>query len=622
MSRRGNARNNGSSIRGPQSALTDYLASHNISAQQIRLDYQARRTQAQDDGTLPDEDEDAGEDADDAGEGPSTRPAEPEETSEAKKKRKRKEEAALAKIKKSKEFAKRKKHIQGEPGEDDDDGLAWDMYAKAKPLPGQLENCELCAKRFTVTPYSKQGPDGGLLCTKCSKEQEAEKKKDAKVNKKASANREKRRKTQSNLLDHLTPLGTKSLQEHCIELVAANINEIDEFGDLPPKLLKRLSEILSKRRIITARTLDLFLRPDLDTVSVYDCSKLNADDFKKIFMVCPNIQHLTLENAGQFKDEVLDYVLDRGILLKTLKLESPNLITDEKWREFFDKAGSKLETLKLTWLDSAFNDETMEHMVDGCPSLKYLKLKKCFRLGNASISKVAELKKLEHLSLLPKTSIDAKVINHVVQTLGPNLLSLSLQSFENLDDDTLQLIRGTCTKLQKLRIQDNDYCTDAGFASMFSDWPNPPLAYINLADTRDMEHHFSEEIPEDPVGLSTSGFKSLMAHSGSKLEQLNLKSCRYITAEAMMDVFDGKKQYPNLKEVDLSFVAQLDTVCVAGMFKSCPRLERLIAFCCFSVRDVVVPPGVALIGAANAQDSIVQEGDFMTAMMTEMMQGQ
>ena len=211
------ARNTGNAIRGPQSALTDFLASNNISANQIRLDYIARRDAAErqsgEDGTPTDGD---------PGEGPSEQVATPEEAPEAKKKRKRNEKTAIAKIKKSKEFSKRKKGLAGEPGEDDDDDVAWDMYAKSKPLPGQLENCDLCGKRFTVTPYSKEGPDGGLLCTKCSKELVAESKKEAK-SKKSAVNREKRRKIQSNLLDGRIPTGSKSLQELCIEVHMATV---------------------------------------------------------------------------------------------------------------------------------------------------------------------------------------------------------------------------------------------------------------------------------------------------------------------------------------------------------------------------------------------------------------
>ena len=121
------------------------------------------------------------------------------ETAEQKKKRKRREDAAIAKIKKSKDFKRRKAVAAGQP-EGDEDDIAWDMYSKAKPLPGQLENCELCEKRFTVTAYSKTGPDAGLLCSKCSKDLEAEKKKEAKP-KRSTIGRDKRRQTQSNLLD-------------------------------------------------------------------------------------------------------------------------------------------------------------------------------------------------------------------------------------------------------------------------------------------------------------------------------------------------------------------------------------------------------------------------------------
>lgn len=56
-----------------------------------------------------------------------------------------------------------------------------------------------------------------------------------------------------------------------MQKVADNINDVEEFGDLPQQLLHRLSQILSKRRVLTPRTLNLFLRPDLDFIEIYDC---------------------------------------------------------------------------------------------------------------------------------------------------------------------------------------------------------------------------------------------------------------------------------------------------------------------------------------------------------------
>ena len=144
---------------------------------------------------------------------------EPKETAEEKKKRKRKQERAIAKIKESKEFKRRKREREGEP-DDDDEEIAKEMfYQKSVPAPGQLENCEICDKRFTVTPYSKAGPDGGLLCPKCSKELAAEEKKDKKA--KQNANSTRRRQTQSKLLDGDVQNGANTLLEACIRVRGA-----------------------------------------------------------------------------------------------------------------------------------------------------------------------------------------------------------------------------------------------------------------------------------------------------------------------------------------------------------------------------------------------------------------
>ena len=201
-------------IRGPQSALTDFLAANNISAAQIAADYERRIREIQ--GQEQQEPAANGEAAEQDVKEEDDEEEEDLETAAQKKKRKRREEAAVIKIKNNKAKKKQKKGNGGDS--DGDDDVAWDMYTKKQPLPGQLENCEKCEKRFTVTPYSKTGPDGGLLCAKCSKEQEAQKKKDQKKPKIKAGSREKRRQVQSNLLDGIVQVGAKSLQDICIKV--------------------------------------------------------------------------------------------------------------------------------------------------------------------------------------------------------------------------------------------------------------------------------------------------------------------------------------------------------------------------------------------------------------------
>ncbi|KAI9739678.1 MAG: hypothetical protein M1834_006396 [Cirrosporium novae-zelandiae] len=527
-----------------------------------------------------------------------------QETKAQQNKRKNEEEKALKKIKKGKQAKRRKKMA---PESDGDDDVLWDVYKKSNPLPGQLENCEICEKRFTVTGYSKTGPDGGLLCSKCSKDVEAGNKKDKL--KKNAATRSRRRQAQSNLLDGIVQTGAKTLLDICVEKVADNINDVEEFGDLPTALLVRLSQILSKRRILTSRTLDLFLRADNDFIFIYDCAKLEKEDFQKIFAIMPSVKTVDFRCAGQLRDEVLSYIIDRKVPIEYLCIHAANLISDEAWQRLFINYGPSLQALRLSWLDCALGDASVKILSQTCRDLKRLSLKKCFKLGNESIEAISSMKNLEHLSLLFKQPVTLEALVRMVKATGKGLQTLSLIEFPNADNTLLQMIHETCHCLNKLRLTDNDLYTDKGFVDLFVNWSNLPLTFIDLSSNRHIDNN-NPDGPEEPVGLASDGLRALMAHSGRKLERLNISSCRHISHEALLDVFDGIKQYENLRDVNINFTKADDTV-VAGIFRSCPRLKKVEVFGCFNVRDVRVPPGIALIGVPNAQNPLVIDGNIV-----------
>lgn len=331
-------------------------------------------------------------------------------------------------------------------------------------------------------------------------------------------------------------------------------------------------------------------------------------DYIKIFSIIPTIQNINLRNAGQFKDEVIDYILERNVPLKNVQLEAANLVSNEKWKKFFGQTGDHLESLKLAWLDYSMDDDTLTNLVNKCCNLKRLKIKKCFRLGDAALSALRKFKHLEHLSLRFPQPTSSEALEELIISVGPRLQTLSLENFNDADDSVLAAIHSSCTNLKKLRFTENDLCTDAAFTSLFTDWPNPPLAFIDLSSNRSI--NCSEPNgPEEAIGVATAGFVALMDHSGSVLERLNISSCRHIAYSAFQEIFDGQKRYPHLKDVDLSFLTLVDTTIVVGIFRSCPSLRKLTAFGCTQVKDVSVPKGVALIGVPNAHDSIIQEGD-------------
>ncbi|KAK5158304.1 UV-damaged DNA-binding protein rad7 [Recurvomyces mirabilis] len=600
-------RRGGNTIRGPRSALTDFLAANNISAQQIRDDYQRRRQEGEED----------------AGEGASAQApqqdddealavaAQAEEDEKQTKKRKRNEKDAIDKIKKakaSKGGKGKKKAKRGDPDLDDDDGEEYEdeFNKKARPAPGQFEHCEVCSKRFTVTPYSKEGSDGGLLCTPCGKEFTKDLKKEQKAAQKQPVSR-KRRKMESEKLDGVAAGGAKSLVQLCINRIAQHHDDVEELGDLPENLLDRLSAIFSKKRVMKSKTLPLFLRPDLDAVIVHDAAYLEEEDYQQIFAVCPNMRKLALSNTCQFKDASVDYMLERCHNLQHIQLYAANLVTEEMWHRLFQEAGSKLHTIKLKWLDAAFEDDVVAEMAECCPDLERLKLKLCRRLGEPAVEHIATMKNLKHLSLQIGNSVSNDTLIDLVTKRGSKLSTLSLDKFIDADNEVLQAIHDNCKRLSKLRFSENDTVSDAGFAALFTNWSNPPLTFVDVNSTRDVDNN-NPTGPEEVIGVGSSGFKALMAHSGPALKHLDVASCRFIELSAFIDVFNGAQTYPALEYINISFCNKVDTSVTAGIFKSCPSLKQLVAFGCFDVQDVVVPRSIALIGVPRAQDAIEQFG--------------
>ena len=70
----------------------------------------------------------------------------------------------------------------------------------------------------------------------------------------------------------------------------------------------------------------------------------------------------------------------------------------------------------------------------------------------------------------------------------------------------------------------------------------------------------------------------------------------------------GQTIYPELVDIDVSFVQEVDTTVVAGIFKSCPKLARLTAFGCFEIKSLRIPRGIAVIGVPTWQEGLIQEG--------------
>ncbi|KAI0416806.1 hypothetical protein F5X98DRAFT_342885 [Xylaria grammica] len=592
----------GRSIRGPQSALTDFLASQNISAARIRADAEARRAAAtsgpasntpatEQSEQFADQENESDDVVPDGSAAAAAR--------RARDRKQRKQQEAIAKIKKTRAYKKRKR---GSDCESDDDLALALLGEKMTPLPGQMSNCEICGKRFTVTPYTRCGPDGGFLCNPCGQKlakDEDEHKKQKKKRGPAPKGAVGRRKIQSRILDGTYDVGAKPLVTLCIETLAKNIHLADDIGDLPSAVIDRIARLLSKNRLLDSRTLDLFLQPYRDDLKVYDAAKLSSDDFIKIFQIVPQLKRLKLRNAIQFTDRVMQYLTTRNASLESIYLHGANLLTEDMWAEFLTQKGLHLKGLQVYYTDRHVSDKTVDTLSNVCPNLTRLKICHNQQVSDEGIKCIARLDKLEHVSLqfIKKTSTDPYI--HVIQNVGRQLETFSIKKVSDVDDRLLDAIHENCTNLSKLRVTESQFMTDAGFARLFRDWKNKPLSFLDLQKCRHVDAAKPRE-NEHMVGLCSQGFEALMEHSGTGLRYLNIHACRHIPTETFEKVFASDKTYPQLRYLEISFCEHVNDFIVGSIFRSCPNLKEVNVFGCMKVKDVRVPKGKILVGVPNA----------------------
>lgn len=574
------------------------MQSHNISARQIRDDAEARRQAA---AEQADPDDDSAVVAESSAAGAAAgRLAPGGQKSAAKKKE---EQKAIEKIKASKSFKKRKKRAGDDEDEDD---LARAIFEQHHaPMPGQMDNCEICEKRFTVTPYSVAGPNGGLLCAPCGREiaKEREGQKPKKKPRKQTGGIGARRTVQSRILDG--DVGTKSLATLCVQTLAKNVDMAESLGDLPEHLVDKIARIFSKRRLLKPETLPLFVQPSTELLHVYDGARLGENDFMTIFQVATKLRHFKVRCAIQFKDEVMDYLLTRDTCLETFYLHGANLLSESKWHEFIAAKGSNLRRLQAYYTDLHFGDDTIVQLKEHCPQLQRLKVENNQKLTDKGVRAIGALQSLEHIGLQVHHSISSAGLTECINGIGPRLQTLSLKIFPDADDNVLLAIHQSCRVLNKLRITDSETMTDDGFAKLFTNWENPPLSFIDLQKCRQVDAAHPRENP-DNIGLCSNGFRALMAHSGQRIRHLNVHACRHISREAFEEVFSETAVYPELRSLEISFCEEVTDFILGSIFRSCPKVKEVNVFGCMKVKEALVPRGVILVGVPNAQGMVTE----------------
>ncbi|KAL5628766.1 hypothetical protein BROUX41_002157 [Berkeleyomyces rouxiae] len=609
-------------ITGPTSALTDFLAAHNISAAEIRRTAEERRRLANQQQQEPAAQTSARE-AQDAGislsdesvrdsDGPGSPPqAGPQSSRSSTRRSARNKGKGKAKGKgkgKRKRGSKRARDVFDSSdsssdggGESDDSDILNALNDLSPDHPSnQREDCSICNTSFLVTPYSKAAPDGGLLCSNCSRKDNVA----SRPKTSARPAPAKLRKRKKEIMDRMLIVGGKSLTVQCIEVLVNHINLAESVSALPESMLDLVARQVAKRRLLNSKTLGLFIWPQSTSLYLYDAAKLTMDDLSLCFHTCTKLKKIIVRNGIQFKDPVMQIIIEANVPIESFSLHGGNLLSSDGWKDFFSARGPALKAIVVEYTDTSFSDDVVQHMVDKCPNLKHVSIRHSAKLTSHTLEAISRLKNLTSLSLQITAPIGVEHFCNLIAAVGPNLEVLSLRDMHEANNSLLDSIRTHCHTLRKLRINECPEFTDVAMANFFTNWTNPPLQHIDLYRCRPLvEKRSDDQEGEDDTAKPAIGpraFQALIAHSASHLRYLNVASARHISGEAFTEAFNVEGGLPRLTYADLSFCEMMTNTLVEKLIAVAPQMQQIVAFGCLRLSaKLIVPRHVQVIGLAN-----------------------
>lgn len=279
----------------------------------------------------------------------------------------------------------------------------------------------------------------------------------------------------------------------------------------------------------------------------------------------PNLKTLQLSYCGRLNDSTLTAIISRLKHLEHLILIGPFLITTKQWKQTLQTIGHHLRTFEIS--DTARWDEDCSRtLVQECPNLEVVGLKRINGLSDQSIQYLANLSRLKALDITEPTGlITDEFIVPIIANAGSNLEKLTLDGCSELGDQTFSAITEHCSHLSHLSLALLDRITDDCVSKGFKSWTN--------------NHGLSTLDLTRCVGIKDAGVQAVLTHSGASLEILSLNSLDELTQETFKLFMDEETRVgSDLVELDVSFVRCVNDDIVGQLSRACKDL-RYIKVC-------------------------------------------
>lgn len=504
----------------------------------------------------------------------------------------------------------RSRSSNGHPGDDGSDSES-DSDFKASDADddeldegykkfGEEDVCVECGNPFTLTVYSRYLDDlKGYLCEDCN---EILKKKERNARKNQMNARKKRKKLAQALLDKKT-VSLPSLQDVCIKTITQNIGDVEALGEIGQTNINKILRILSKNRSLNDSTVSLFLNPDVRALEFWDCSKVSSDSFNQIAAYCSNLESLTIFMCGQFHNDNLVYYKDKLPRLTKLSLNGPFLISNQLWQDFFEQAQCDLQEFEVRNTHRFGNQALISLLESKGAGLTSLKLSRLDGLDSASVYELipqyispSRLTALEISYPFKEDLVTDDLMIHILAMTGETLQYLNVDGCTTLTDAFLtDGVAQFCPRLEVLSMRNLDLITDDGFATAFNDFSVINTGGLVTVDLTKC------------IGLGDKAMYALLKHSGETLVEASVNSLDKLSKSFLMQVltedtakwkkdlrqsiedgindsaeseadkqhFYSKVSLPLLTKLDIGFVRSFDDEVTEIFSEKCSKLAYL-----------------------------------------------
>ncbi|KAF9932166.1 hypothetical protein BGZ65_004586 [Modicella reniformis] len=421
----------------------------------------------------------------------------------------------------------------------------------------KIEFCSRCRARFTVKAGSTPAVDEddvGLLCPTCAGATAAP----SAALKPKPAKRARRQQQQKAEIECQVP----TLQDLCIQKIANCIEDVEAFGDISDISMDKICKIISRNRSLNTETVQLFLDSRHTDLSLYDCTDIAAPGLQNIAQFCPKLRSLRLKLCGRIDDSVMKYYAEHLTQLNSLSLIGPILITDAAYIKLFEAVGKRFERFELKH-SARFSLKALEVLCEKCPNLTHLRLGDLDLMTDDWLELIANLTKLKSLRIRnpERERITTASVVKLIQAVGSGLEELELKGCVELEDSVLfDGIRPSCVRLECLDVAGCEEFTTEGVKTLFEDWTtNRSLTYINLGDC---------------ILLKDEALVAVTAHSGTTLQNLNIRGLDELTKEGLLTMV----RCENLRTLDASWCRAMDDEVMGQLVAAAPKLNKVMVW--------------------------------------------